>query len=187
MESEGINTEEIRERYFGWLCDIVCRDEWPSVGAAEPLLRQMHRKIFRYEIAMDGNRADDGIQLRYLFLSENGYPYQAIAAFGDAECSVLEMLVALSVRCEEHIMENPEYGDRTDFWFWGMIENLGLMRFIGRFWDEGEVDDILERLLRHEYGPHGEGGLFLIPQCAEDLRKTEIWYQMNWYLCTLKG
>lgn len=41
-------------------------------------------------------------------------------------CSVLEMIIALAIRLEEHIMDDPDIGNRTGQWFWDMIVSLGL-------------------------------------------------------------
>ena len=35
-------------------------------------------------------------------------------------CSVLEMILALAIRCEDTIMANVRYGDRTTQWFWSI-------------------------------------------------------------------
>ena len=76
---------------------------------------------------MDADRAEDGINLRYRFGYENGYESAMIASYlDDRPCSVLEMMVALSMKMEEQIMDDPDIGDRTSVWFWKMIDNLGL-------------------------------------------------------------
>jgi hypothetical protein len=100
----------------------------------------------------------------------------------DEPCSVLEMMVALAIRCEEHIMEDLELGDRTEKWFWIMIDSSGLNALTDMTFNSYEADIILQRILNREYGPCGEGGLFLIPNCGFDLRNVEIWYQLCWYL-----
>ena len=42
-----------------------------------------------------------------------------ISAYLDNKtCSVLEMMIALAIRCEEHIMDDPDVGNRTGQWFW---------------------------------------------------------------------
>lgn len=61
--------------------------------------------------------------------------------------SVLEMLIALSIRLEEHIMDDPEIGDRTGQWFWNMITNLGLGSMDDRKFNENRVEDIVTRFL----------------------------------------
>ena len=100
-------------------------------------------------------------------------------------CSVLEMMLALSIRCEEHIMDDPEIGNRTGEWFWIMIVNLGLGSMDDTRYDEEYVDDILDKFLNREYDADGTGGLFPVrnPRYAQyDLRNVDIWYQLNWYL-----
>lgn len=147
------------------------------------LLRHLHDIDFTYMIPMDGNRAEDGINLRYRFGEENGYDDHEIAAELDIfPCSVLEMMVALAIRCEESIMYDSEYGDRTALWFWSMIKNLGLGRISGYPINKAYVDDVISRFLNRDYRPDGKGGLFAVKNCTDDMRTIEIWYQMCRYL-----
>ena len=92
------------------------------------------------------------------------------------------MMIALAIRCENDIMDNPNMGDRTSQWFWGMITNLGLGSMTDRNFDIRYVDEIIERFLDRKYEPDGKGGLFRIRHFNRDLRKVEIWYQLCWYL-----
>jgi hypothetical protein len=132
---------------------------------------------------MDGNRAEDGIDLRYRFGYEQGYDSPMIATLlDDRPCSVLEMLIALAIRCEEHIMDDPDIGNRTGQWFWNMIINLGLGFMDDTKFDENYVKDVISRFLYRKYKRNGEGGLFTVEHCKNDLRTVEIWYQMCWYL-----
>ena len=131
---------------------------------------------------MDSNRAEDGINLRYRFGYENGYEdFMISACLDDKSCSVLEMLVALAIRCEEHIMEDSDIGDRTGEWFWIMIENLGLRSMNDARFDRAYVDETIDIFLNREYKRNGEGGLFIV-DAQRDLRHVEIWYQMCLYL-----
>lgn len=82
-------------------------------------------------------------------------------------------------------MDDPDVGDRTGQWFWGMIKNLGLGSMTDARFDEEYVESVIERFLNREYEPDGRGGLFRIRNCTEDLRNVEIWYQMCWYLDTI--
>jgi hypothetical protein len=92
------------------------------------------------------------------------------------------MMVALALACEEDIMDNTSYGNRTGQWFWGMIVNLGLGSMTDGRYDERRVDEIIDRFLDRDYEPNGEGGLFTIRHCDRDLRDVEIWHQLCWYL-----
>ena len=48
--------------------------------------------------------------------------------------------------------------------------------------DRDRVDDILARFLERDYARNGEGGLFTVNLCRQDMRSIEIWYQMACYL-----
>lgn len=168
---------ELNDRYFDWLCGIIFD---PRYGK---LLAYLHSVDFTYIIPMDGNRAEDGIEMRYRFAYDQGYDYRMIASYiDDRPCSVLEMLIALAVRCEEHITYDPDEGDRTGKWFWDMIESLGLLPMTDRRFDQGQIDYILNRFLNRDYEPNGEGGLFTVKHNDRDMREIEIYYQMYAYL-----
>ena len=92
------------------------------------------------------------------------------------------MMVALAIRCEETIMDNPEMGDRTTQWFWAMVVSLGLGSMTNETYDEKEVSNIVTIFLQREYAPNGKGGLFTIKNTKKDLRDVEIWHQLCWYL-----
>jgi len=164
--------------------ELVADDRYSK--SYRKLFTRLNDTEFTYTIPMDGNRAEDGIDLRYRFGRENGCPDAMIASLLDVvPCSVLEMMLALSIRCEEHIMDDPEIGNRTGEWFWIMIVNLGLGSMDDTRYDAEYVDDILDRFLNREYDADGTGGLFPVrnPRYAQyDLRNVDIWYQLNWYL-----
>lgn len=171
----------IENEYFEWLFRLVCNENQPEDVSYRKLLMRLHRIPFRYSIPKDGNRADDGKNLRHRFAC--AYPN-----INDAElylsgcCSVLEMMLALSIRCEETIMDDPKIGDRTRQWFWGMIKNLGLGSMTNDRFDKKFVDEVVTRFLDRDYEPDGTGGLFTVKNCRYDLRTVEIWYQLCWYL-----
>ena len=170
----------IEQEYFKWLYDIVCNGRYIYISY-ESLLRHLHRIKFTYSIDRDENRAVDGCHLRYRFARYFNYE-DCIDDHLYGPCSVLEMLIALAIRCEEDIMDNPDYGDRTSRWFWDMVTNLGLGDMYDERYDDIYVDDVIERFLNREYEPNGKGGLFTIHNCDYDLTKIEIWYQLCWYL-----
>lgn len=172
---------ELRKEYFDWMYGLVCDDHVHT-----KLLSHLFDRTFSYILEMDGNRAADGEDLRYRFGREAGYSDSLIASELDVSpCSILEMMVALSLRCEEHIMEDDELGDRTGQWFWNMIVSLGLGSMTDLRYNEKKVDDILDRFLDRTYDRNGSGGLFTIEGCRKDMRNIEIWYQMCMYLDTI--
>lgn len=173
---------ELHAKYYRWMCSLVA-DKRYSDETYRKLLDKLSRVVFTYTIPMDGNRAEDGIDLRYRFGHENGYSDVLIATMLDNKpCTILEMMVALSVRIEEHIMGNPDLGDRTAKWFWEMISSLGLDEAYDTEYDENFVDIVLDAFLDHDYEPNGAGGLFTIENPPYNMRSTEIWYQMNCHI-----
>jgi hypothetical protein len=132
---------------------------------------------------MDENRALDGIALRERFEDECAYePGIMDSYFKGRPCSVLEMMIALSIRCEEDIMSDPTRGNRIGQWFWSMIVSLGLGGITDYRYDREYVDNVIFRFLTRNYDRDGKGGLFTIPNCGVDLRDVEIWHQMCWYI-----
>lgn len=167
------------ERYFDWLYGLVFQTNYSYTE----LLSKLNDIPFRYSIDMDGNREADGMNLRYRFGYETGCEDYIIASYlDDRQCSVLEMMVALAIRCEEQIMTDPEIGNRTSVWFRGMLDNLGLLDMTNDRFDSLRVDKAICRFLDREYRPNGQGGLFTVKDRNCDMRSIEIWYQMCRYL-----
>lgn len=177
-------TEHIRNEYFDWLCRIVCGDqymEWPITY--KKLLMRLHETEFRYSIIMDRNRAEDGESLRYRFaLYWDFDDTYWVTDILDAPCSMLEMMVALALKCEETITDDPTKGDRTHQWFWDMVVNMGLGSMSDDRYDQGKIDVAIARVLNRDYEPNGKGGLFTVRGTRKDLRQVEIWKQLCWYL-----
>lgn len=168
--------------YFDWVCGLI--DDRHSRLSYNKLLAYLNAQEFHWVISNDANRAKDGINLRWRFACEN-YCSSLREEICDqllGACSILEMMVALAIRCEESIMDDPVIGDRTGKWFWIMISNLGLSGMTDDTFDEEYVEDVIIRFTNRDYEPDGNGGLFMIENCPYDLREVEIWYQMCWYL-----
>lgn len=185
--------DDVRNEYFEWLYHLVCRDRFSSQISFRKLLMHLHNTVFRFSIMRDQNRSEDGVDLRYRFALSQG-PFRVGIAMDercdgsdiydilDGPCTVLEMMIALANRCEETIMDDPDIGDRTGQWFWGMIINMGLGSMSDDRYDRRYVEYVITRLLDREYEPDGTGGLFTVKDCDRDMRDVEIWYQLCWYL-----
>ena len=179
-----MSQRDINLDYFDWMCEIVCENRYDSAISYIKLLQYLHDTEFRYLHPMDENRAAGGVNLRYRFalgivpIEETSSVTYAL----DGPCSVLEMMVALALDCEETIMDDPAYGNRTAQWFWCMVTSLGLGGMYNDRFDERYVAEVVNRFLNREYEPDGKGGLFTVKGYDRDMRRIEIWWQACAYL-----
>lgn len=173
-----MNEAEVKKEYYKWLTGLVEDDVYSK------LLEALNSVEFKYYLAHDDNRASDGMSMRYRFCLSNGLDPDEFLDYLSGPCSVLEMMVALAVRCEE-VMDDPAVGNRTSQWFWGMVTNLGLGSMTDDRFDQRKFDRIIFRFLDRDYDPDGKGGLFRIKNCDVDMRDMEIWYQLCYYMDTI--
>lgn len=136
------------------------------------LLRYLYDKTFIWTIHLDKNRAADGLSIRARYFDDD---------ILRKPCSILEMMIGLADRMENHILWDPTKGDRTSQWFWTMISSMGLSKYRDDAYDEMAVDDIVTGMLMRDYDEYGHGALFTVNDPPEDMRTTEIWYQMYWW------
>lgn len=182
-----MSQDELIGEYFEWLYRIVAPPGTPTYMSYRKLLKYLHTIDFRVIVDRDQNRAEDGKTMRYHFALDQTTDHRDILAIEDeleGPCSVLEMMVALAVKCE-NFMDDTNYGNRTSQWFWTMIINLGLGPMIDNRFDYTYVDEKIDIFLDRRYAPDGRGGLFTVPNPHRDLRDVEIWHQMCWYLNTI--
>lgn len=174
---------DISKDYFDWLCKLI--DYNGKVRVYKKTLAFLNSQEFVYILPKDGNRFEDGIDLRYRYGYEHNISYNEITNKLDTKpCSVFEMMVALAVRCEDHIMYDPDRGNRQSKWFWVMFDNLGLRPMTNAKFNEcrDDISEIVERLNYREYEPDGHGGLFTTSDPTKNMLDEEIWYQMMEYL-----
>lgn len=179
-----MNRSVIYDKYLEWLFDTVYEQRYSNQVSYDKLLMRLHSIDFTYTIPRDSSKAEDGIDLRYRFAVTQGYEdmVDIVMDILDGPCSVLEMMIALAIHCEEDIMDDPRYGNRTAQWFWNMIISLGLGPMMDHNFDRQYVDNTIGTFLNRRYKPDGRGGLFTIKNCDTDLRDVEIEYQLYWYL-----
>lgn len=173
--------------YFNWLMGVVCERRYGKDISYRKLLSYLHNTVFTWSLPRDENRAEDGINLRWRFACDTNRE----SAFDDVSeclagsCSVLEMMVALAIRCEDTIMDDPHVGNRTSQWFWSMVTNLGLGSMTDDQFDKRYTDSVMKNFLNRNYESNGRGGLFTIRNACRDLRDVDIWCQLCWYLDSL--
>lgn len=182
-----MNRYEISNAYFQSLYDWACGDRYHKDISYRKLLMHLHNTEFIFQLAKDENRASDGVDLRYHFArtADLDEPFEFIMECLDGPCSVLEMMIALAIRCERDYMDDPLYGDRSTQWFWEMVVNLNLGSMVDTRYDKHYVDKVLFDFLHRKYERDGRGGLFRVRNYDGDMRKLEIWHQMCYFLDTL--
>lgn len=171
-------TKKQKHDYFKWL---TARIEIPESNPRtyNDLFSRMYELEFVWHVSGDGNRVQDGLDLRTQFLHET-HSNRALDEIIHMGATILEVLIALSVRTAFTAGGVPE------IWAWQLIENLHLEKA----WDpftEGKanrVDDILEALVWRTYQRDGQGGFFPLSSevLVADQTKLEIWDQMNIYV-----
>lgn len=165
------------QSYFAWLCEMV--------GVEQPdqsywlLFGVLHKKEFTPLIPNDDNRAFDGLALREEF--EDEVKMHLPPDFNKKGCTFLELLIGLARRCESFVGDHD-----VKEWFWILLSNVKLEIFTDEdFYEEHEtyeIDDILNRINNRTYLKSGRGGLFPLKNYEKDQRKTELWYQLSYYL-----
>lgn len=166
------------ELYLQWLYSQVADITRKSPSRTYwSLFRLLYKKEFIWLIPNDDNRVADGKALRHEFLADERITY-VDRNWMDIECSVLEMLVALSRRLGTITEVEPREC------FWHFLTVLELSHYTdNRQIPHDEVDEILDILIWRRYRSNGDGGLFpLKHQPLQDQRDVEIWYQLNTWL-----
>ncbi len=187
---DEISMPEIRDLYFEFMYSTVVDESITGISYRN-LFHTLDSIIFEPILAMDENRAVDGSNLKYNDFAD----YYNISndvinkAFGNNPCSVLEVLIALSLKIESELMTSVKYGNRTGQWFWTMINNLGLNGMSDEKWNMNPVaashtvTNIINVFLDRQYQFDGTGGnIVIFPDTIYDLRLIDIWTQMSWYL-----
>lgn len=169
------------QRYLDWLTDFVWKN---SFGG--PVYHRFFSFLFSAPFIptceMDGARVLDAEDLRYKFGDDCHVSYKTIQEDLDSNpnnCSMLEMMIALARRMEEHIMSDNSFGDRTGQWFWSMISSLGFHDIDDLHFDSNSAMHIVENFNSKWYAPNGAGGLFTVQNPSVDMRQYDIWYQMQ--------
>lgn len=169
------------EEYYIWLHELVGIDSEMEFNH-EKLFGYLFNTEYTWILPMDSNRKYDGLELRERFAAEYDYPNTFWYGYLPNYCSVLEMMIGLANRCENDILYDPSEGDHTGMIFWEMIDNLGLCKYDDSAFDPDFVGHIVDTFLARKYTKSGLGNLFHTKKRTIDMRTTEIWYQMNYYI-----
>jgi len=172
------------EAYLDWLYNQigVIRNRNPA-RSYWSLVLQLQKTPYTWTVPNDDNRVEDGKDLRHDWVRENHLSIDDQMWF-DLECSMLEMLIALSRRMSfETVRSSGE-------WFWKLLDNIGLKDYSDDIYDRAvseRIDKTLTRVIMRTYNKDGSGGLFPLQDPTNDQRKAELWYQMSAYLFEREG
>ena len=178
--------------YFLWLGSLVDVD-WDRY---EHLMYLMYEMDFVWCLELDSSRVDDAMALREEYYDLD--PSEDWIMLSEKPASVLEVLITLARRMDDVVID-IDTGDRTRFWFWEFVSNLGLKKYtdLRLFGDEyGHIDldsyeddmidiqVILENWMNRTFEWDGKGSIFPIDDCVRDQRERPITYQMADYIYT---
>lgn len=164
--------EPFEHAYFNWLyAKVADVHETDPKLKYEKLFSIFHRHEFFWTVIGDDNRVEDALALRDDFMEMSG-----LTGEFEEECSVLELLISFARRAGQ------TSGLPTQFWFWTMVENLGLSEMTDAADpDENVIHTVLDVFVNRQYDELGRGGIFPLREAQHDQRFIELWYQFNEY------
>lgn len=169
--------------YFDVLYDIVAADREDITDMSyRMLLGVLDGVEFRDTRGIDANRIQDAQEMRADLIANMALDHTAVRPFMNV--SLLEVMIAIANRLGQITGDED-----TAFWFWEMISNLVLDGIDDtEFWSdpesyEAEILDRADDVININYDRDGLGGLFLLREgvAPQDMRDTELWYQMQYY------
>jgi hypothetical protein len=172
------------DEYYRWLLKFVYDDKCPKYDV---LLERLFETPFVALIERADDRIKDVLRLRWQYADENGIERSIVANDINGPCSMLELMIALAIRCESDIMANDSAGDRSGQWFWQMVASLGIGVLTDDVYNKSKYADdyflsIIDTFLKRQYEYNGQGSLFTIDNPKKDMRLLSIWEQMNLFI-----
>lgn len=179
--------DNVNDRYLKWLCGLVGLHNRRGLSYWM-LARKLHSIPYRVTLDGDRDREYDGRNLRYIFSHQccPGRPGQTMHSL-NGPCSVLEMLVAFSMRIDDWL--NGGDDAKRQQWFFQMLYNLNIewchdgacCSVDGRIFAE-DVENRIDIWMDRRHHWDGTGGLFPLKRAEIDQRKVILWYQLQSYL-----
>lgn len=158
---------DIWDLYFQWLLRKI-GVEWETTNYRK-LYLALYDTDFLIAHPRDENRGLDGLYLREKFVKETKVTKGLDEFLNVGPCSVLEMLVAFSIRIDAEWDGEPGNPDPGRVFF-RMIKCCSLDKFRDRKWNGEKVNDILWKVMKKN---DPKCMLFPVPR---DL-KLEFWEQ----------
>lgn len=153
--------------YYLWLTEMV------GIDSRCHLLQVLDSIDYRWQFALDENRAAAGLNLRQLYSNEVGVYLDDVR---EGPCSVLEMLVGTAQMMSDLLsMTEPNIPK----YFKELIKNLGLNLSIT---DDRDIFSIIDRWLDREFDSRGRGSIFPFRRYMGDARTLDVFDAMNIYI-----
>lgn len=183
---DGLNNE-----YVAYLYSLVADEHYmDAYNGFGKIFTRLYTEPFVWFDQMfldkDACRAERGVRLRDDFAEHAGYPKAFISNAINEDASVLEVLIGLAMDIE-WLMEDDYLGDRTSYWFWSMLHQLGLVVQNKDYEiSEDVVDRIIDMFLQREYDEHGNhGGLFYVENPRKPMYSIDLWMQAQYWMTTV--
>lgn len=138
----------MKERYFHWLLKFIGNGYCRKNSYFE-LLKYLFNTDYCWSVPMDENRAVDGIDLRHRFVVECNENQEASYVYLYGPPSVLEVLIALSIRMECIARGSIDLA-KSGQWFWGMIKSLSIFDCYDGNFDREKVEYFLEGWMEND-------------------------------------
>ena len=167
------------QEYFDYLLTKI-RGPDKRVDRYGYLCRILYCKDFYYTMVDDGNRVAWAQTLRDNYLMEFDRTPEYLPS---TPISCLELLISISIELER-MVHDFRYGDRTFFWFFVFVENLGLdiyddNKFPFYSTDFMYINNKLDIWMSRKYLSDGNNGNIIRLSTSKDLSKTTIAEQLN--------
>lgn len=160
--------QPVDQLYLGWLYDQVVPAGDASTYSQTLNILFTNEYVPRHP--MDENRAIDGIGLRSEWLDAYDHTVYIPPNWVDEPCSILEMIVALSRRCE---FQTTSISAQT--WAMTLLNNMGV------WFSDIELDDDIRRRVYHSIELFESGQTTIFPTDTQDYDQ-QLWYQMMEYI-----
>lgn len=90
--------KELESEYYDWIYMLLCENRCVGRHTYHKLLGYLHSIPFRYVMARDADRLEDGLSLRRRFAYYNDLDEESVVyTLRRNPCSVLEMMVQVRV------------------------------------------------------------------------------------------
>lgn len=176
----------LEEAYFDWLREEAFSSR-QNRREYEGVLRLLHDIPFYWTIWNDENRAGDALAFRqsdFLGFQPDLHLVDQVwlGQWATATPSVLEVLLAIARRWTFYFQGHVQY------YFGHLFRNMELDRFHGRQLPRSKQEEVRIRIdnwMNRQFDPNGHGSPFPVSNQYAldiiDMRKVEIWGQMNAY------